>query len=231
MKYPAMFIRSLSVLLMAAFAQQGVAQQAERTFPGEPDTRFVADLKRDADRAYDRGDYARAYRIVSKSLSWRGDKYSQYLLGVMHLNGQGVRRDPATGVAWLRLAAERKNARLLAAYEDALTGLNDTQRARADILYAELQEEVGDRRVLARLVRKDIRALNNSTGSRLGATDFLPLTIVTLDGRRIPGNEFYGSIRQRIDTRMGYLNGVVELGEFELIDDPEPSDSTDKDTP
>ncbi len=224
-------IRSLVTVITLLIATQTTAQSPEREFPGEPDTRFVADMKRDADRAYDRGDYARAYRILSKGLSWRGDKYSQYLLGVMHLNGQGVRRDPARGVAWLRLAAERKNARLLAAYEEALDTLTDAQRARADVLYEEFKDEYGDRRVLARLVRKDLRELNNTTGSRLGATDFLPLTIVTLDGRRIPGDQFYGSIRQRVDTRLGYLNGVVELGEFELIDDEEETDSSDEAAP
>ncbi len=81
------------------------------------------------------------------------------------------------------------------------------------------------------MVRKDLRALRDATGSRLGATDFLPLTIVTLDGRRIPGSEFYGSIRQRVDTRLGYLNGVVELGEFELIDDPEPPAADEEPSP
>lgn len=225
------FKYSLVAVLTMLFAAPTFAQTSEREFPGEPDTRFVADMKRDADRAYDRGDYARAYRILSKSLSWRGDKYSQYLLGVMHLNGQGVRRDPARGIAWLRLATERKNVRLLAAYEQALKGVNDAQRARADVIYEELKDEYGDRRVLARLIRKDIRTLNSSTGSRVGATDFLPLTIVTLDGRRIPGSEFYGSIRQRVDTRLGYLNGVVELGEFELIEDPDEPDSNDEVAP
>lgn len=206
-------------LIVISFTTCANAQSMGQAFPGVPDTRFVADLKRDADRAYDRGDYDRAYRILSKSLSWRGDKYAQYLLGVMHLNGQGVPRDPALGVAWLRLATERNNARLVAAYKDAAATLDDAQLARSDLLFEELKDEYGDRIVLARLVRKDMRELNRSTGSRLGATDFLPLSIVGLDGRRVPGSEFYGSIRQRMNTRLGYLNGVVELGEFELVED------------
>ncbi|MFK8014869.1 MAG: tetratricopeptide repeat protein [Gammaproteobacteria bacterium] len=200
----------------------------ERAFPGTPDTRFVADLKRDADRAYDRGDYARAYRILTKSLVWRGDKYAQYLLGVMYLNGQGVRADPARGVAWLQLAAERGNPKLMAAYRDADERINDGQRARSNQLFDEFANEYGDRRVLARLIRKDSRALRRATGSRVGATDNLPLTIVRLDGSRVPGDQFYGSIRERMNTRLDYLGGVVELGEFVLIDDDEETENSDE---
>jgi hypothetical protein len=207
------------VLVSLPLTAAGYAQNTGQAFPAEPDSRFVADLKRDADRAYDRGDFERAYRILSKSLSWRGDKYSQYLLGVMHLNGKGVARDPALGVAWLRLATERKHPKLLAAYKAADATLSHEQRARSQLLFDELENDFGDRRVLARLIRKDMRELRRATGTRTGATDFLPLSIVSLNGRRIPGSEFYGSIRQRINTRLGYLNGVVELGEFELVED------------
>jgi uncharacterized protein len=56
--------------------------------------------------AYDRGDYARAYKAF-KPLAERGDIDAQFYLGVMYDFGRGVSQDYIKAAKWFRKAAER----------------------------------------------------------------------------------------------------------------------------
>ena len=60
--------------------------------------------------AYKSGDYATALR-KRKPLAKQEHSKSQYNLGVMYANGQGVPKNKKTAVKWYRLAAEQGNAR------------------------------------------------------------------------------------------------------------------------
>ena len=59
--------------------------------------------------AYDRGDYATAFREM-KPLAEQGDAMAQHILGLMYNKGQGVTLDYAEAVKWYRKAAEQGNA-------------------------------------------------------------------------------------------------------------------------
>jgi TPR repeat protein len=54
--------------------------------------------------AYDRGDYATAYRELGPAAAG-GAPLAQYALGRMYFSGEGVSRDSAEGLKWLRKAA------------------------------------------------------------------------------------------------------------------------------
>ena len=56
--------------------------------------------------AFNSGDYATAFKEF-KSLADAGGKTSQYNLGVMYENGQGVRQDYVEAARWYTLAAEQ----------------------------------------------------------------------------------------------------------------------------
>lgn len=56
--------------------------------------------------AYSAGDYATARREWLP-LAEAGDARSQYQLGVMHINGEGVEADAAMALKWFRLAADQ----------------------------------------------------------------------------------------------------------------------------
>ncbi|MGH7396297.1 MAG: tetratricopeptide repeat protein, partial [Candidatus Rokuibacteriota bacterium] len=58
----------------------------------------------DGRRAYDRGDWASAYREWLP-LAERGEAAAQFLVGFLHERGQGVPPSPAEAVAWYRRAA------------------------------------------------------------------------------------------------------------------------------
>ena len=64
-----------------------------------------ADDLRSGIAAYDRGDYATAFRIL-KPLAEAGDKYAQSHLGAMYLHGMGVEKNYAEALKWNRKAAE-----------------------------------------------------------------------------------------------------------------------------
>jgi TPR repeat protein len=54
--------------------------------------------------AYDRGDFATAYRELAPAAAG-GEPAAQYALARMYLSGEGVDRDGAEGLKWLRKAA------------------------------------------------------------------------------------------------------------------------------
>jgi TPR repeat protein len=63
----------------------------------------------DAVAAYERGDYATAYRLI-KPLAQEGIPEAQYNLGLMYDQGKGVPQDYAEAVKWYRRAAEQGDA-------------------------------------------------------------------------------------------------------------------------
>lgn len=63
----------------------------------------------DGQRASQRGDYAAAYREWLP-LAEQGQAQAQAALGFLYLNGQGVTKDDAEALKWLRRAAEQGNA-------------------------------------------------------------------------------------------------------------------------
>lgn len=60
----------------------------------------------DAVAAYERGDYATAYRFL-KPLAEKGEPRAQHNLGVMYDFGRGVPQDSARAMHWYRRAADR----------------------------------------------------------------------------------------------------------------------------
>ena len=60
-------------------------------------------------RAYDRGDYASAFREF-RALAEQGNASAQFNLGFMYDNGEGVSEDDRQAVFWYRKAAEQGDA-------------------------------------------------------------------------------------------------------------------------
>jgi uncharacterized protein len=69
----------------------------------------TAGLLEDAAAAYQRGDYATAFRLRHLQAE-QGDADAQFYLGVMYENGQGVLRNDAEAMKWYRKAAEQDDA-------------------------------------------------------------------------------------------------------------------------
>ncbi len=93
-------------------------------------------------------DYARAIDLYAKAAQ-RGHPVARYLLGIMHLEGWGVKRNPVEAYKWLLLAARdaeqvrshNPNFDAKAQKERLMVTLNRTQIGRAE----EMARQVGER--------------------------------------------------------------------------------------
>ncbi|MDJ0807927.1 MAG: sel1 repeat family protein [Gammaproteobacteria bacterium] len=63
--------------------------------------------------AYESGEYRQAYKGF-KSLAQEHHVKSQYLLGLLYINGQGVRKSVDRGIGWLKEAADNGSYRAAA---------------------------------------------------------------------------------------------------------------------
>ncbi len=189
------------------------------TLPGEPPNNFTRIHQRSADRAFEKGKYEKAHRIYLKKLAPKGDKHAHYMIGYLNHQGLGVSKDLPRALAWYALAAERGSAGARVAAEQLTLELDEAERRRADEIVAELVERYGDRTLLVRAIRRDQRELRQRAGSYIGS-NIKPMNVLTPNGT-VTGDQYYGSIEDRIRYRLQLLGGRVTLGEFELIDDPE----------
>ncbi len=89
-------IRLAALAAALAMALAGALPAAAQTFE-------------EAVTAYERGDYATAYRGF-RSLAEQGDASAQHNLALMYLNSHGVPQDYAEAVKWSRRAAEQGHA-------------------------------------------------------------------------------------------------------------------------
>lgn len=213
-----------ALLLFSGLPQTGISQDAVSNpvlFPGARLSRGQREWQKRADRFFDQGRYERAYKIYHLNFAWRGDKYAQYMIGMMHWSGQGRPVDRIQGAAWLRLAAQRGNVKIMATRDTVWNQLSEQEGIQAEAQFKELRKAYGDRRVIRRLVQQDrryIRASLNRFATMRGGKSF------DADGNWIAGSADYRNYHDRIEQRIGYLKGYVELGELTLIDDDESYD-------
>ena len=73
----------------------------------------------DATAAYERGDYATAFRLM-KPLAEKGNAGAQWFLGSMYAKGQGVPQDYVLAHKWFNLAASRHPASKVESREGAV---------------------------------------------------------------------------------------------------------------
>jgi len=117
--------------------------------------------------ALSKEDYGFAVNMYRVSASW-AFKPSQYNLGVMYFNGEGVPADRALGMAWLALAAERDDKAYAAARDAAYTKMTSDEFERANLLWREMRGTYGDERALKRAQARWMQVRRAATGSHLG---------------------------------------------------------------
>ena len=179
-----------------------------------PDTRTMA-VQAKVEQLFQAEDFRRAYFIYRNELAPIGDKYAQYMVGYMLLNGLGVSEDPVSASAWYRLAAERDTPEFVAVSNSLLQQLDEKQVQRSDAEYFRLRAKYSDVAVLLTSIRRNLKELAGRTGSRL-RSDSSPLTIVEADaGRTQSGEAYYGSIYRQLEERLFLLK---EMNGFHDID-------------
>lgn len=197
-----------------------VAGEGYRYFPGAPLDEKTMRAQERVEELYEQGDYARALMICQQDLAPKGDKYAQYMIGFMYVAGQGVPADNARALAWYRLAAERGEPALVQVRNVLYKQMSPEKIAESNRIFAELWQEMGDSKILLRLIRDDIDTLKRRTGTRIPGAASGPLTVIDLSGR-VATDSYYTAVQQRLQTRLAYLRTNVEINDIEFASDDE----------
>ena len=205
---------SIPIGLIALMMTSVASTQSYPSFPGDDTDQRTRRTQEHVDELFESGSYDRAYLIYRKDLAPRGDKYAQYMIGYMHLTGAGVPKDPVVALAWYRIAAERGEPSVSLARDKLEKKLTASQIAAAGVLFADLRNELSDRVLLLMLVQQDLKILQSSAsgGVSPGAAN---MTVFDRRYGLASGTYYYEMIRKRLERRMSYLKGQVEVVDVE----------------
>ncbi len=213
------------VALLVVLVGLPIPAQADEynLFPGKALDGRTVSVQHKVEKLYSSGDFARAFLIYRKELAPIGDKYAQYMVGYMRLNGQGVERHPAEALAWYRLAAERSQSVLSQARDALQQSLDADERAEAERIFAQLWQQYGDRKLLLELIREDLSILRNRVAREIAegapkSTADGPPRLMIASGYSASGSDsdVYRRVRERLDRRLVYLDHAARF---------EPADS------
>jgi TPR repeat protein len=118
--------------------------------------------------AYKKGQGAAAIEAWLTSASW-AMKDAQYNLGLAYFKGSGVAADRPRGLAWLALAAERKNPAMQASLATAWDSATDAEHQQANALWRELKKQYGDDVALPKAKKRFETELAQMSGARTGS--------------------------------------------------------------
>lgn len=213
------------VLLVALLATSVEAQQSAGLSTGVADSRTLK-VQRKVDDLFERGEYERAYFIYRNELVPLGDKYAQYMVGFMNLTGKGVAENPIAASAWYRLAAERDTPEFVAVRDFLLVGMTPEERRQSDEHFLKIRREYSDLVVLLASIKRGVRDMAPTTGSRI-AGQSSPMTVIeTRSPNQMRSNtDFRRRIRSKLE---GQLVMLAEIGDFpDMETDPSRVDIDD----
>ena len=170
---------------------------------------------------YTAGNFRRALSIYERDLAPLGDKYAQYMVGYMHLAGEGVSEDKVEALSWFRLAAERGEPLLVEVRDAMITDLSVEQIRSSDARYLELWKSIGDRKLILGLIQRDIDTLKSQTGTRIpGSSTSSPGLILRPSGVTLAPN-YYDEIRARLNERIAFLDAHDDVADIVLAEEIE----------
>ncbi|HKE49658.1 MAG TPA: hypothetical protein VKB52_16450 [Rhodanobacteraceae bacterium] len=97
-------------------------------------------------------------------------KDAQYNLGLAYFKGGGVAADRPRGLAWLALAAERKDPTFQGSLATAWDGASEAEHQQANALWRELKKQYGDEAALPRARKRFDTEVGQLSGSHVGSS-------------------------------------------------------------
>lgn len=156
---------------------------------------------------------------LQRAASW-ANKPSQYLLGLIHFQGDGVPIDRPLGLAWLRLAAERDNLAMVQALRYAERHATPAERRMADALHADMATRYADAVAVPRAAvrfERETRELR-----RIAA--FSPLDSMRLQGLpSVSASRQLAVVDALARESFGDVEGKVEVGDLEILKPMDPT--------
>jgi TPR repeat protein len=144
-----------------------------------------------------------------------GDKYAQYMVGYMLLNGLGVGEDPVSASAWYRLAAERETPEFVAVSNALLSQLSEKDVQRSNAEYFHLRAKYSDVAVLLASIKRNLSELEGKSGSRLRSDSSTMTVFETNAGRVRSGGDYYGYIYSQLEDRLLLLKQMDGFHDIE----------------
>jgi TPR repeat protein len=209
---------TLALACCTSVSAQSPVETPRDLFPGEAVDSRTLDTRRQVEELYATGAFQRALLIYEKELAPIGDKYAQYMVGYMHLTGQGVAKDNAVALAWFRLAAERGESPLVKARDALSRKLGPAELERANDRFLELWQQYGDRKLLLELIAEDLTILRERGSA--GESEARPGAAIVAGYFGNEGSEgYYRRVRERLDRRMQYLESTNRLEDVSRLSD------------
>lgn len=163
-------------------------------------------------RAYRKGFPTAAAEQWKLAAKW-GHKQAQLMLGLLHVEGDGVEKSWSTAHAWLTLASSRGDQLAIENKNSLWNAMTDSEKRLAAKEFAALQAAYGDAVVLDRLATWYRKERHRSRGLRPqlviipGTTN--NLQVVDFDERL--GNLFFGEFFPAYD---------IQYRDLQVIEDP-----------
>ena len=127
-------------------------------------------------RAFQKKEYKFAIQMYQVAASW-AYKPAEYNLAVIYARGQGVPVDLPRAMAWMMLAAERKEQRYVDAVQAIAAALKPEQVAQTNAILDELRKTYGDEVALRRAKAQWAYVKSHMTGSRVGSAGHLDVGV------------------------------------------------------
>ena len=192
----------------------GFAQRSSELSADLPNSRTMA-VQDKVERIFDAGEFERAFFIYRNELAPIGDKYAQYMVGFMFHTGLGVEEDSISAAAWYQLAAERGTREFIVVRDRLLHVMDQDDADLSRVMYRELRVRYCDLAVLLSSIKRNMKELQERTGSRVGGQSSPIIVIENRASRFSSGSDYYGNVEDELEVRMRLLK---EIGGFTDLD-------------
>ncbi len=162
-----------------------------------------------------RGDAEAAMHAWQIAAGW-AMKDAQYDIGIAYFRGRGIAIDRPRGLAWLALAAERKDEAFVTSLAAAWDEATEAEHAQANAIWRELRKRYADDVALPKAENRYRQEVSQITGSRVGMPGHV--SIWTRDLGRVDVAWFKTEMQERADRNFGKLpTGRVDIGPLEPV--------------
>jgi hypothetical protein len=167
-----------------------------------------------------RDDPRSALRCWEIAAGW-AMKDAQYNLGIAYFKGLGVPVDRPRGLAWLALAAERKDAQFTESAAAAWDQVGPAEHDQANAIWRELRKRYADAVALPLAEQRFNNEMAQITGSRVGMPGHV--NVWTSKGM-IDVATYKKELQDAADVALGHLpRARVDVGPLQALDDaPSP---------